>query len=325
MRLLQTVLLGGYLYRDTMASHTNEHRPSAITSTEAFEQLSFLARSPNRVSVLEALNRRPRSRNELLSLIDTSRPTLVRVLSDFESYGWIERTDSEYTTTPVGSAVAEAFSRALETVSTVDRLRGLLTSVPDDVLTVDVEAFSDATVTTAAPGVPFRPVQRLVELADASTTFREFNRSSIGCLCDTELSGLLSGDGRVTVVYGSAVVESLVTSSDNWFGEAIRTGRVDVFVHDDLPFGLSLFDDRVALAGYDETTGAPTTLVDTDAVEVRRWAEAVYETYRQEATPLYDGGVALGTNTTGSSQEHPGHGTSPDALGRAVSSGDITM
>lgn len=57
-------------------------------------------------------------------------------------------------------------------------------------------------------------------------------------------------------------------------------------MHDQLPdYGISLFDDRIAISGYDVDTGTVQILLDTDAADAREWGESTYSSYRGEAKP----------------------------------------
>ena len=262
------------------------------TETKAFEQLSFLTRSPNRTAVLRTLYRAPHDRHELETLTEVPRPTLARILGELEERGWVERENHEYETTVVGELVVAELLRTLRAIATVHRLRQLLVTVPSEVISLDIEALSEATLTVAEPGSPFRPVKRFGELIQESTTLRDLNKSFIGHLCHAELAELLDDGGSMTVVYEPEVVDSMLSATGD-AAEAVRTGAVRVFVHEALPFGLSLFDERVALAGYDPATGALTTLVDTDSAEVRRWATGVYETYRADAVEYDELGSSI--------------------------------
>ena len=53
--------------------------------------------------------------------------------------------------------------------------------------------------------------------------------------------------------------------------------------HNDLPsYGVGIFDDRVAVSGYDPDSGTVQVLIDTPAPEAREWAESIYRSYRRE-------------------------------------------
>lgn len=52
------------------------------------------------------------------------------------------------------------------------------------------------------------------------------------------------------------------------------------------PYGVGLFDDRIAVSCYDPDGGMVRLLIDTAAPEARDWAESLFESYRCEARPL---------------------------------------
>lgn len=65
------------------------------------------------------------------------------------------------------------------------------------------------------------------------------------------------------------------------------TGNLFIRAHDDAPsYGVSLFEDRVAISGYDPMEGAVRVLVDTADQPAVTWAEAVYESFRRDV-PTY--------------------------------------
>lgn len=51
-------------------------------------------------------------------------------------------------------------------------------------------------------------------------------------------------------------------------------------------YGVGLFDDRIAISGYDFTSGMDKVLIDTGAKEVCEWMEALYGAYRRELPTL---------------------------------------
>lgn len=85
---------------------------------------AFLSRSANRVRVLDAIDERPRTRDGLKDLTDSSRFTLSRIPADFEDRRWISRTGTRYGTTGEGRVVATAYSALLTNPDVADALDG---------------------------------------------------------------------------------------------------------------------------------------------------------------------------------------------------------
>lgn len=90
------------------------------------ETVEFLARSPSRVRVLEAIQEDPRTRNELKDLTDVSRFTLSRTLADFEDRGWIVRSGQRYELTGKGGLVSSELKTLLSNLAAAEELDGVL-------------------------------------------------------------------------------------------------------------------------------------------------------------------------------------------------------
>ncbi|QIB76470.1 hypothetical protein G3I44_11015 [Halogeometricum borinquense] len=84
--------------------------------------------------------------------------------------------------------------------------------------------------------------------------------------------------------------------------DSFERGHLQLRTREALPYGLAIFDERVGVGGYDDETGALRVFVDTDTDGARRWAEGVYEMYRQASEPVSVAGESNDTGTTTSAQ-----------------------
>ena len=114
----------------------------------SLDDVEFLSRSQSRVAVLDALNEKPPTRDELKKATEASRTTLSRTLADFEDRGWIERPDRGYALTPVGSFIASEVTRLLENIETAKQLDGTLGWLTTDEFDFDLRRLRDADVFT---------------------------------------------------------------------------------------------------------------------------------------------------------------------------------
>ncbi|QIQ76288.1 hypothetical protein GL213_07000 [Halogeometricum borinquense] len=80
--------------------------------------------------------------------------------------------------------------------------------------------------------------------------------------------------------------------------DSFERGHLQLRTREALPYGLAIFDERVGVGGYDDETGALRVFVDTDTDGARRWAEGVYEMYRQASEPVSVAGESNDTGTT---------------------------
>lgn len=95
---------------------------------------------------------------------------------------------------------------------------------------------------------------------------------------------------EVEAIYPSDVVGHLLPEHSAALKPGFETGGARFWVHDDVSFGLSVFDERMGLRAYDPASGAYTIFVDTGASGAYRWAEELFESYRVEAESLAESG-----------------------------------
>lgn len=88
------------------------------------------------------------------------------------------------------------------------------------------------------------------------------------------------------IIYLPHIVEKFFETYPERAREAIDRGHLTLRTRDELPYGLALFDERVGIGGYEETTGLMQVFVDTDAPIAREWAERVYASVRADSNPL---------------------------------------
>lgn len=88
----------------------------------ALDEIEFLARSPNRIRVLDALTAEPIERYDIEDATGVSRATLGRILDDFEERGWVTREGRQYETTHVGNYVDREFTGLVERFEPVPAL-----------------------------------------------------------------------------------------------------------------------------------------------------------------------------------------------------------
>ena len=260
----------------------------------AFEHITFLADSPSRIAVLEALQAGPRERNDLQETVSVSRSTINRILDGLADRGWIAREGRQYRITPSGRNVAARFTTLLETIESDWRLHDVVQWLPTEHPGFDTTLFADATITKADPSAPYRPMERLMELGErAGSTTRSFGTRPLpGYFERWELDEGMSAE----IIFSPLVVEALRQSPPEETAELLESGRLSFRAHENLPCGLTLYEDCVALCGYDQATGMLQAVIDTDSPDAFEWAETVYESYRRESesvdhSSFVDGGA----------------------------------
>ena len=261
------------------------------------EDIEFIASSNHRVGVLAALAERQRTRDDLRSATGASSPTMGRVLTSFENRRWIERTGPTYELTPLGTFVAERFAELQAAMDTERKLRDVWRWLPREMEGFSVELFADATIAYPGPGYPYEPVERVIQLVEASdsmcglgtTVFKSIANEAV---CLAVLDGM-----EFEYVYPPDVLAATVAWDPEMVEKAAACDHCTVLVHDDLPdrerCGIGIFDDRIGICCHDADSRGLLAWIDTDAPEAREWALSVFERYRREARPADE--AAMGT------------------------------
>ena len=235
---------------------------------------------------LEALRREPMDRRELEEALEVSRATSHRFTQWLDEQGFVEKVDGRFELTGRGQTVADEVMRFEANIRTADRLAPLLDAVCEDHQEFVVEPFVDARVTVAEADDPYRPVERFIALVRESSTFRGFNTTHMAPLVLGEFHKQVFEETETEIIYLPAIVGKLVETYPDQAAEAIERGHLALRTRDELPYGLAIFDDRVGIGGYDESTGQMQVFVDTESPIAREWAERVYASVRADSEPL---------------------------------------
>lgn len=254
----------------------------------AVERIALLARSTARVTLLRELMRETElDRDELADRVDVSRTTLQRNLNTLTAAGWVRESGRTYRITKAGDAVARTFEESVETVRITERLLPFLRSVPAEAFDADVRTFADADIVLPNPPDPYsifdRHVRALEEMDECRATVPFTGLRAHEAVRDR----IVEHGARADLVVEPDVAETLRTDSRyaSLYDEMAATGRYRVYVHArPLAYALYLVDDTVQLIAHEEHE--PQALIETDDEDAVSWAEAAFEEYKREATPL---------------------------------------
>lgn len=256
--------------------------PESLSDPDGF--LELLRRAP----MLEALRDGPLDRAALEERLDISRATSHRFTKSLGNRGLIERHDGEFQLTAVGEAVTETVGGFKAEVTTSLWLAPILAAADDPVPRVPLDGFLDATITSAEHGDPHGPMTRYVSLVRETATLRGFNTWAIAPTYMGEIQDRILDGMETELIDPVSVVEDVMDNYPERCVEVCVSGYLTIRLHDSLPFGLAIFDDRIGVAINDLTTGALTAFVDTDNPAARKWADAVYAAFEAESVLLED-------------------------------------
>jgi predicted transcriptional regulator len=244
--------------------------------------ITLLKRAP----LLEALRDGPLDRRELQDRLGVSRATSHRYTRRLGELGLVERSTDGFRLTAVGEHVTEVVVGFRREVLRTLELAPILEAVREAPVSVDVEAFSDATVTTAVTEDPYSPLRRFVELLDGTGSLRGVDTGAIALLYLDEIHRLVTEGMETDVVSRPDLVSELLEAYPKRYVAPCSSGRLRLRVVDDLPFSAVILDDRATVAVRNGEGRSAPVIADTDDPKVRAWAERAFETYVREAVPM---------------------------------------
>lgn len=249
------------------------------------DDIEFLSRSENRVTVLETLSARPQTRADLEASTGISKVTVGRVLDDFVERGWIRRVDDEYRTTATGDAIVTDFSRLHTTVETAQKLGDVAPYLGD--VGFDVRQLEDAVVTVPDSNDPMAPFERPIELLRGADHVRFLTRMATPVVMEVLHGEGIDGGQTIEAVLTDGAVERIRAHPRMaaWTRDLLEAGRARAYRYDAIPHEAAALDRTVAILLTDEEYVARGQ-IETTATAVREWFDATFETYRDRAEPL---------------------------------------
>jgi predicted transcriptional regulator len=250
------------------------------------ETIECLCNSPQRLEILDALDGARMDVRGVMAALDSPRSTVQRNLSVLEERGWVERAGSGYTTTTVGELLRAEFVGMGETAIKIERMAPFLNMV-DAPAEVAVDQLSGVFVTTPEPTRPHSPRKRLLAIFEKVDCVRGFLPVVSSLSVEEARHADAGSEPNGEYVISSAAFDAL---HDQYAGEGVEGAEIDPSAHIDvrvydgnLPYGLFVSDDALALAAYDEF-GRIQVLVDSINEATIEWGERVYEAYRRQST-----------------------------------------
>ncbi|NHN46724.1 GntR family transcriptional regulator [Halostella sp. JP-L12] len=242
-----------------------------------------------RIEVLDYLADSAAGKERLVADLSVSRSTVNRALRELEGLGFLTRVDGEYTASTTGRLVARQYREFVAGLEDSCDAQAVLAGV-DPSAEMSPAMVRGATVYLAEPPTPFRPIQRITELATDADEFLGLSASvAVPESIDDIADAVLRGDLRAEFVVADRVAQHLRANRADAIEAANRRETLSVYVADDLPYGLGIAygdgDAHAFVVTYGEDGDLRGAVVN-DSPEAVEWAEGVYRRYRATATEL---------------------------------------
>lgn len=249
--------------------------------------IAYLARSENRVRILETLVTGSHSPRDIEAATGISRSTLERILSELEKRGWAERaTEGGYTATAAGEFAVAEFTPLVGSMAALRTLGDAAEWLPREELSVGLHHFSDATVRTPEPNSVTAPAEYMTKLLSEATEFA----------CLVRIAPPLGFEiaMRDRAVDGRLTTEHVITADELDYltdqPDRIRRWReyleadVSVYCYDEeIPCNLFVIDGTVLIVDREPEVCA---FIESENETVREWARDLIGTYRTKAERL---------------------------------------
>lgn len=258
---------------------------------DAFEAISFLTRSENRVEVLTSLAGGPHTERELVAETGVSDVTVGRILEDFEERGWVVERDGGHERTRVGDLVAEDYEQFADSMDLACRLGPDRELFPLDEFRFDLRLLTDAQVSDPDGFDPVRAVDRWKELLRGADRFVGVAPATTGTTVVAEFfhEEITEHGLEFSAVVSQRYYETVTARAEarQLVREELEAGAEMYLAADEAEFQVSVaaFDDVATISAYDDA-GNLQAGIESRAEPVLEWVLDTYDRHREDATRL---------------------------------------
>jgi predicted transcriptional regulator len=242
-----------------------------------------------RIEVLEFLSGSTAGKDRLVTELGVSRSTVNRALRELEGLGFLTRVDGEYTASTTGRLVARQYGEFVAGLEDSCDAQPVLAGVAPSA-EMSPAMLRGASVYLAEPPTPFRPIQRITELATEADEFRGLSAAvAVPESIDRVADAVLRGDLRAEFVVSDQVAKHVRSNRGGVIEEAASGDRLSMYVTGDLPYGLGIAYGEDGAHAFVVTCGEEGDLrgaIVNDSPGAVEWAEELYRCHRADATEL---------------------------------------
>lgn len=251
-------------------------------------EVRFLARSANRVTVLDTLTRGPSGRRALEEETGVARATLGRILDDLVDRGWVVEDDRQYEATELGAYVSRELGSLLDRLAAVPALNAVAEWLPPGGFGFDLGRLADATVVRSTKHDALAPTNHIARHVREADWVRCLTYSVLPGVMDACWRGTVDGGLRLETVLEQRALDGfganpeLIEQAD----EMAASGQFELYIYPgEIPSTVFVVDEAVLLC-LSGGEGAPLAVVESDDEAVRTWAEALIDDHRDDSERL---------------------------------------
>ena len=273
-----------YSTMDDGVGDSNPFRDESAGELMPEDKREFLLEAIRRAPLLEYLGCGSANAGEILEGVDMSRSTVHRALDSLSEFDIVQEAGGEYELTEMGRIIVEEMDRFGTRVWTASSLTQFLNSIEMEGTEIPIEYLSDATVTRREPRQPHATIHRIMELFEKANELRMLSTVISPIYVDIGYKQMMNGMA-IDAIFEREVVDLMLSEYPEKAYETMAIGNFDIYAHDDIPFELFIFEDRIGMAAHN-VQGNAEILIESDDPTVVSWAEDLYERHHTEATSL---------------------------------------
>lgn len=254
-----------------------------------FEEINFLTRSENRVTLLETLAGGVHTERELIERTGISKVTVNRALDAFLERGWVREDASGYTATRVGEMVAADYGRLEQSMDVARRLGPVIDLLPVERMDFDLRILADATISDPENYDVLQTVDRWITLIRTCDRLDVFAYRSGRIVAEPIYEEISAGSLEMEAILAPSELERIrADPATREIKQEILDAGATYYVAAEepyKPYSLGMFGDVAAMSGWNEDS-KPQVHVETRADPVVEWLRDEYETVKADAELL---------------------------------------
>ena len=248
------------------------------------DKREFLLEAVRRAPLLEYLRCGSANAGDILEGVDMSRSTVHRALDSLTDLEVVQESNGEYELTQMGRIIVEEMDRFGTRLWTASSLTQFLNAIDMSGTEIPIEYLSGATVVRREPRQPHATIHRIMELFEQAEELRMFSTVISPIYVDIGYKQMMNGMA-IEAIFEREVVDLMLSEYPEKAYETMAVGNFDVYAHEEIPFELFIFEDRIGMAAHNQQGNAE-ILIEADDPAALSWAEDLYERHLSEATSM---------------------------------------
>jgi predicted transcriptional regulator len=232
-----------------------------------------------RGELLCAIDEQPRAKPALTAAIDASRSTVDRGIKELREIDCIERRESKYYPTLLGTLSCTRYRRYQSNVGALDEAQAVVSSLPPST-TLSTTFLKDADVHSADPAAPEVALQPSIDLLADAKRLLGLAPVKLSLYIDLLYEHATENDLSAEIIVEEGMFHPLLRTDEQRLHELVADGPLTILATEDiLDYALWLmeFPDREVAGATIYEDGGIRGLIINSAPEAVEWARSEYE------------------------------------------------